>query len=105
MDRENPVFKDRRERGMSRAEYAEFLGYEHIESGIRQIHRWESTGVPSTSAKALSRLCGATGRRASFFTGSSEEPPAPAVMRALYEALGEALLIAAERAAEREKVA
>jgi hypothetical protein len=89
---------------MTRPEYAEFLGYKNIETGIRQIHRWESGDVPRT-AKALSRLCGATGRRAAFFRGDADEAPAPEIMRAVYEALGEALLIAAELAADREKVA
>ena len=101
---DNPVLVDRRERGMTQAEYAEFLGFDGLQAGVRQIQRWESAG-PRT-ARALSRLCGATGRRAAFFLGQEEDAqPAPDIMRVLYEALGEALLIAAERAADREKAA
>ena len=100
----SPVFEDRVSRGMSRAEYAEFLGYTHIESGVRRIQRWESGDAPRT-ARALSLLCGATGRRASFFLGQEEEAPAPSILSAVYRELGEMLLAKAAEAAELEKVA
>ena len=78
MEREkSPVFKDRVSRGMTRPQYAAFLGFENIESGVRQIHRWESAGVPKNSAQATSRLCGATGREESYFTGQRDDSSRP----------------------------
>lgn len=71
---ENPVRVDRMGRGMTQWEYAEFLGFQKVSSGLRQVQRWERVGV--RTADALSRLCGATGRPASFFLGQEEEAAA-----------------------------
>jgi len=93
----SPVFMDRRDRGMTRAEYAEFLGYgasgaPKLESGIHAIARWETEGVPRNSVRAISRLCAATGRPAAFFT--SDDAAAPDLLATILRVVDERIAAA-----------
>lgn len=55
---------------MNQEQFAVFLGYDSITSGVRAISRWENGREPRGAS--LRRLCARTGKSAGFFLGTED---------------------------------